>query len=112
MSATSGGPKLLSLSLLNTIILYYKICFLILNIPALEARIDLSKLALVWSECVLLMRHAEFIVKLGALSLMWLKLCIWITSHTHIWVDVYVNILGDILNSIVVDCVRSLLLLT
>lgn len=62
MSATSLRPKLLSLSLLNAVILYYEICFLILNITALEARIDLRKLALVWVEGTLLVWHAELIV--------------------------------------------------
>lgn len=61
-SATSMRPKFGRLPLLNTVILYYKIGFLILNITALEARINLRE-RLVWIECVLLGRHgAELIV--------------------------------------------------
>ena len=112
-SATSIRSKLLGLSLFNTVVLYYKIGFLILNITALEARIDLSKLVLVWIVCILLLRHgAEFIVQLGAVVMLRLKLAIGITgSDAHIWININVDILSNVLNGIVVDCVRSLLLL-
>ena len=96
----------------NTVILYYKIGFLILNITALEARVNLRELALVWIECVLLRSHgAEFIVQLGTVIVWLLKLSIGITVDAHAWVNIDVDILRNVLNGIVVDCVRSLLLL-
>ena len=111
-SATSMRPKFGRLSLFNTVILYYKIGFLILNITALEARIYLRE-RLVWIECVLLGRHgAELIVQLGTVIMLLLKLSIRITVDAHVWVNIDVDILSDVLNGIVVDCVRSLLLLT
>jgi len=57
-SATSMRSKLLGLSLFNTVILYYKISFLILNITTLEARINLFEMVLHGIECILLLRHA------------------------------------------------------
>ena len=104
----------MGLSLFNTVILYYKIGLLILHITALEARIDLREMALGGIECILLVRHAELIVQLGTVIMLWLKLSIGITVDAHVWVYIDVDILGNVLNGIVVmdyiTCVRLLLL--